>query len=74
MIPANSVAFTVATGLIGGSSEFMNLVVMFHAPSLDSNLKTKGLTLVASLQFNIFNALKFGSLARIRTKIHGANA
>jgi hypothetical protein len=47
--------------LIGGSSDFMNLVVMFHTPSLDSNLKTKGLTLAASLQFDIFNALKFGS-------------
>ena len=34
---------------------------MFHAPSQDSNLKTKGLTLAASLQSNLFNVLKFGS-------------
>ena len=32
-----------------------------RAPSQDSNLKTKGLTLAASLQSNIFNELKFGS-------------
>jgi len=34
---------------------------MFHAPSQGSNLKTKGLTLAASLQSNVFNVLKFAS-------------
>ncbi len=34
---------------------------MFHAPSQDLNLKTKGLTITASLQSNVFNVLKFGS-------------
>jgi hypothetical protein len=45
---------------------------MFHAPSQDSNLKTKGLTLAASFQSNVFNVLKFGSPAWIRTTIHGS--
>jgi len=37
---------------------------LFHAPSQDSNLKTKGLTLAASLQPNVFNVLKSGSPCR----------
>jgi len=49
-----------------GNSAFMNL---FHAPSQDSNLKTKGLTLAASLQPNVFNVLKSGSPAWIRTTV-----
>ena len=44
-----------------GIRELGHEVVMFHAPSQDSNLKTKGLTLAASLQSNVLNVLKFGS-------------
>jgi hypothetical protein len=47
---------------------------MFHAPSQDSNLKTKSLTLAASLQSNVFNVLKFASPAWIRTPSSGALA
>jgi len=41
--------------------------VLFLAPSQGSNLKAKDLTLAASLQSNVFNALQFGSPDRIRT-------
>src|SRR5258706_3649380 len=53
-------------------SEFMNLEVILHAPSQDSNLKTRAYPLASSLQSNVFNVSKFGSPAWIRTTIHGS--
>jgi hypothetical protein len=50
-----------------GIYELGREVVMFYAPSQDSNPKTRGLTLAASLQSNVLNVLKFGSSGRIRT-------
>jgi hypothetical protein len=52
-----------------GIYELGSEVVMFHGPSKDSNLKTKGLALAASLQSNVFNLLKFGSPAWIRFEL-----
>ena len=48
----------------GRNSESTNIgreVMMPGARSQDSNLKTKGLALAASLRSNVFNVLKFGS-------------
>jgi hypothetical protein len=50
-----------------GSHELGCEVVMLHAPSQDSNLKTDGMTLAASLS-NIFNVLRFGSLSQPSAK------
>jgi hypothetical protein len=45
---------------------------MSHGPSKDSNLKTKGLALAASLQSNVFNLLKFGSPVWTRFELRPA--
>jgi len=50
-----------------GSYELERDDVVFHAPGQDSNQKTNGLTLAASLRSNVFNVLKFGPSGRIRT-------
>jgi len=46
-----------------GDSDFtpLDLKSDLPCPSRGSNLKTKSLTLAASLQSNVFNVLKFGS-------------
>jgi len=43
--------------------------MMPGARSQDSNLKTKGLALAASLRSNVFNVLKFGSPVWIRFEL-----